>query len=76
MTAEQYKPIYHWFNTHRPHGRLGRRQHGLQPAQVFIAQGAVGGLVHIVGVGGALGVDIEHDPAVKAVGGSQTLHTF
>ena len=25
---------------------------------------------------GALGGDVEHDPAVKAVGGGQTLHTF
>ena len=55
---------------------LFRSQNGLQPTQVFIAQGAVGGLVHIVGVGGALGVDVEHDPAVKAVGGGKALHTF
>ena len=74
--AGQVVPLFDQGAPCRPHGGLGLRQHSLQPAQVFIAQGAVGGLIHIVGVSGALGVDIEHDPAVKAVGGSQTLHAF
>ena len=59
-----------------PHGRLGLGEDGLEPAQILVAEGAVGGLVHIVGVGGALGVDVEHDPTVKPVGGGKALHTF
>ena len=34
------------------------------------------GCVHIVGVGGTLGINVEHDPAVEPVGGGQPLHAF
>ena len=74
--AGQVIPLFNQGAPGRPHGRLGLGQHGPEPAQVLVAEGAVGDLVHVVGVGGTLGVDVEHDPAVEAVGIGQPFHAF
>nr|DAU60885.1 MAG TPA: hypothetical protein [Caudoviricetes sp.] len=74
--AGQIGPLFDEGAPCSPHGGLGLGQHGPQPAEVLVAEGAVGGLVHVVGVRGPLGVDVEHDPAVEAVGTGQTLHAL
>ena len=60
----------------RPHGGLGLCQHGTEPQKIFVTQGTVRAAVHVVGVGGTLGIDVEHDPAVKAVGVGKPLYAF
>ena len=74
--AGQVVPLFDQGAPCRPHGGLGLGQNCPEPAQIFVTQGTVRHAVHIIWVGGALGIYIEHDPAVKAVGGSKTLHTF
>ena len=74
--AGQIVPLFDQRAPRCPHGGFGLGQNGFEPAQVFVTQGAVRHTVHIVRVGGALGIHVEHDPAVKAVGGGKALHTF
>ena len=74
--AGQIVPLFDQRAPRCPHGGFGLGQNGFEPAQVFVTQCAVRHTVHIVRVGGALGIHVEHDPAVKAVGGGKTLHTF
>ena len=74
--AGQVVPLFDQGAPCGPHGGLGLSQNGPQPAQVLVAEGAVRHPVHVVGVGGALGIYVEHDPAVKAVGVGQPLHTL
>ena len=53
--AGQIVPLFNQSTPCGPHGGLGLGQHGLQPAEIFVAEGAVGRFVHVVGVGGPLG---------------------
>ena len=75
--VEQVRPLFNQRAPRGPHGRpvAGRvlPEHVAERRHVLLVQRAVEGGVHGVRVGRALGVDVEHDPAVEAVGVGQTL---
>ena len=55
-------------------GMLANGQGVAESLQILGVEGRVVGLFHVVRVRGPLGVDIEHEEAVKAVAQSDALH--
>ena len=53
---------------------LANGQGVAESLQILGVEGRVVGLFHVVRVRGPLGVDIEHEEAVKAVAQSDALH--
>ena len=78
--VEQVRPLFDQRAPRGPHGRpvagCVLPEHVAEGRHVLLVQRAVEGRVHGVWVGRALGVDVEHDPAVEAVGTGQTLHAL
>ena len=85
LTGGQHIPdavgkIVPLFNDGAPGGpdrRLfGNGQHIPEGLQILPMEGLVADLFHIIGGGGPLGVDVEHDERIKAVAVSDALHGF
>ena len=61
----------------RPDGRtLRQRQYVIKRRHIFPMKGLIEGFLHMLRVGRALGIDIEHEKAVVAVGKRDALDRF
>ena len=77
QTVGQVLPLFNNRAPCRPHHRMLRKgQHIPERFQIFLVQQRVADLLHIVGRGRPLGVDVEHDEAVKPVPQGNALHGF
>ena len=76
-TVRKILPLFDDGTPGGPDGGLIRNgQHIPEGFQVFFVQGGVADLLHIVGRGGSLGIDVEHDETVEAVAMGDPLHGF
>lgn len=60
----------------RAPGAINAGEYVLEGLHVFLVKRLIKHFVHMVGTGGALGIDIEHDKAVVAVAGRYAENGF
>ena len=76
-TVRQILPLFNDGTPGCPDGRILRnRQHIAEGFQILPVENRVADLLHIIGRGGPLGIDIEHDEAVETVAQGNPLHGF